>query len=708
MAPGSLIRSAKMGGGTLVASGTSMAAPHVAGAVALLLELHPEWTPADVKAALVGSARSIESDVMGQGGGRIDVYGAAKGGGAIWPAVVTFGRHGRAGAWTSTRTVRVINRSATAQTFQAGFSTPANVTVTAEPPSFTLGAGGSRDVVLNAAITAEAEEALATLAHGGRITFTSNDIAMQVPWVAVDAARLVLTHELRSSILWSCDRGPGMSPTAPGFSHELLVPNSRCDLVAYALADEGGGATLVSKDVRIHDDVELAFTIADAMHEFRVAGVDQNGAPIGREFTEKAPYFAMYNLEFPPESLFRSLSFSTASAEPLHMSAFDDGFTVTASEVSFDFPSHRIYAIHHRPVRGVRGPMTVSTLASDLRHARVNVLPQRDGTTLNAMIVYMLEGFTISMGMNPSAAVQHGWSGDLYLTEEPAAHIWAGAALHTARAADQVWLDFATPTFRAIDGRIVLSADIHPSPAAYSVEEGGLISLGETPASPASFVDTRGTAFAVFPGFAGPVRESLVGLHSDLQYELRDDGGTLLREGTNGGNIIDDFGRTGAYRATFRTRNGVELALRFDTSLPDHNPPSLSSLRVVGADARVVSRVAAGEAATLAFSVVDITRDTNGVARHSNQLRTPRVSWRIGSSAWQQLPLTVAFEDVGDPEQLGHFETGVHYRSDLSAITTSTAGNLELRVELEDTSGNTSTSVMKDVLKVGQRRRAVR
>jgi len=57
-APGFNIHSAWAGGGeaSMLSGGTSMAAPHVAGAVALLLERHPDWTPSVVKAALMNTA----------------------------------------------------------------------------------------------------------------------------------------------------------------------------------------------------------------------------------------------------------------------------------------------------------------------------------------------------------------------------------------------------------------------------------------------------------------------------------------------------------------------------------------------------------------------------------------------------------------------------------------------------------------------------
>ncbi|HEV3478081.1 MAG TPA: S8 family serine peptidase [Gaiellaceae bacterium] len=64
------------------ASGTSMATPHVAGAVALLLQKHPWWTPAMIKSALMSTAnedvytttaRTTRVSVLAQGAGRIDL-----------------------------------------------------------------------------------------------------------------------------------------------------------------------------------------------------------------------------------------------------------------------------------------------------------------------------------------------------------------------------------------------------------------------------------------------------------------------------------------------------------------------------------------------------------------------------------------------------------------------------------------------------------
>ena len=86
-APGGQILSStlsRFGGPFAVFDGTSMAAPHVAGAAALLLQRHPGWTPHEVKSALASTAGpawantagSVEAPVTLGGAGLVDVQRA--------------------------------------------------------------------------------------------------------------------------------------------------------------------------------------------------------------------------------------------------------------------------------------------------------------------------------------------------------------------------------------------------------------------------------------------------------------------------------------------------------------------------------------------------------------------------------------------------------------------------------------------------------
>ncbi|MGH9822201.1 MAG: S8 family serine peptidase, partial [Blastocatellia bacterium] len=86
--------------GFAAVSGTSQATPHVAGSAALLKQLHPDWTPEQIKSALISSATSqvfddaaktTQSDVLEVGGGRVDLGAASSVSVTTDPANLSFG-----------------------------------------------------------------------------------------------------------------------------------------------------------------------------------------------------------------------------------------------------------------------------------------------------------------------------------------------------------------------------------------------------------------------------------------------------------------------------------------------------------------------------------------------------------------------------------------------------------------------------------------
>ena len=121
MAPGASVLSAAVGTGTdgITESGTSMASPLVAGIAALVREAHPAWTPLQVKAAIVSTASGAVGgyDPRQDGSGLVQaqdavdaVAYAAAGDGAS----LSFGAVALNGAWSASRTITLVNTSASA------------------------------------------------------------------------------------------------------------------------------------------------------------------------------------------------------------------------------------------------------------------------------------------------------------------------------------------------------------------------------------------------------------------------------------------------------------------------------------------------------------------------------------------------------------------------------------------------------------------
>ena len=97
LAPGVAINST-IPGGYLSLQGTSMAAPHVAGASALIKQAHPDWEPQQIKAALMNYAKPLYNQqgemykTYEQGAGRIQLKDSIQAKVLIYPSSLKFGK----------------------------------------------------------------------------------------------------------------------------------------------------------------------------------------------------------------------------------------------------------------------------------------------------------------------------------------------------------------------------------------------------------------------------------------------------------------------------------------------------------------------------------------------------------------------------------------------------------------------------------------
>jgi subtilisin family serine protease len=118
-APGFNIAAAAVGTGneSIELSGTSMAAPHVSGVAVLLRQLHPSWTPAQIKGVLMNQANRnmknndlttpVSATVMGSG--RVEAFQSARAKSVAWPGSLSYGFAPTPTIWSAVRSFRVKN-----------------------------------------------------------------------------------------------------------------------------------------------------------------------------------------------------------------------------------------------------------------------------------------------------------------------------------------------------------------------------------------------------------------------------------------------------------------------------------------------------------------------------------------------------------------------------------------------------------------------
>ena len=151
-APGVNVYSSVPGNAYALFQGTSMATPHVAGSSALLLQLHPDWTPAQIKSALVDTASRPSvlgtSNPQNRGGGIVNLANAVAATATLTPAVLSFRKIEPESGQSKTIVVMVTNTTGSALTLNAtaalnpGFN-GSGATASVSPATLTVVGGQS-------------------------------------------------------------------------------------------------------------------------------------------------------------------------------------------------------------------------------------------------------------------------------------------------------------------------------------------------------------------------------------------------------------------------------------------------------------------------------------------------------------------------------------------------------------------------------------
>ncbi|HUN23384.1 MAG TPA: S8 family serine peptidase, partial [Anaerolineales bacterium] len=285
VAPGFNIRASVLNGGYAELSGTSMATPHVAGIVALLRQLHPAWTPNQIKAILMNNALDLGANPFAQGAGRIQASPAANPDFLANPGSLSMGVvNNSQPIWTNTRSFIIQNLSNTAQLINLSVAPglPAGLTTTLSQTSIFIQPNAFAIVLFtvrvdNAVLPFPSSD---PLSYSGNILISNGSQSKHIPFALIKAAVMTINWDIPPDVVLIHDRSAWGkyvflgSPTSPYYA--ALPPNTY-DIISWYFDINGW---IVNENINLTNSVAYNIYKADANHTFQTHLLKHDGSLI--------------------------------------------------------------------------------------------------------------------------------------------------------------------------------------------------------------------------------------------------------------------------------------------------------------------------------------------------------------------------------------------------------------------------------------------
>jgi hypothetical protein len=705
LAPGVQITSARVGGGVLIASGTSMASPYVAGVAAIIRSLRPGWTPEQVKSAIVNTAAATTYEVMEAGAGTVDRAAATTTVITTEPATLGFGLFDLfSSEWTPERSFTVTNHgpSRIDMTLTSSGGSP-GFRLDVTPATVSLGAGETRDITVKLTATNDdiAFPEVKSFSYGGTIDIAAGGGATRVPWAFLKAARATFSLGSSRPAVTATSGQTFFSaiPNGIGSEVEVLLRPGLYDFLIYTDDDSPSSSSamaILREQEPIEREHRFNLEVRHAPHLLTFGATDQEGVPLSarpRELMVKA-YDSRVRILYPAGSALTSADLSAFGITQIRLSTMSDRFTIMAGEGYADAENGHVYVVQHRPLRGLLSSTTLSR-TGDLVSREVRLLFPSDSPANRVVLGTRSQerfggGYRWRASGGAAAEVNGDvWQGRAWITEDVDARF--SYAPFISGMNPFPWID--VPALHASGGRVAAYDFLNPTPLTFSSSAGQALLFGEGPVRLQLSHIVFGERFEGFLGALGPHDERRGQDVENLpEYTIYDGAGSIVAAGqffgSSFGVTIPATGiqkvevRQGAFPAG-GTRGKATLTHTIDTRRADSMPPVITALRLEdesGSSSKVLYR------GRLLLGIADVHFTPEATEYDNTAGRELRAFVRrSGTSTWTPLPLQELGLSVAPPAESGYAPIGAMFRADLTPLGT---GQFDLKLISRDSSGN--------------------
>jgi subtilisin family serine protease len=382
VAPGVDIVSAKMGGGYITMSGTSMAAPYVTAAAANVRQMHPEWSASEIRDALIAATEDLGSPIFSQGKGKLDTAKVNGVKSFATPATLSFGfDNSSTGEWSHIDTVSFTNVSPSPRTYTfKNVSSYGGIDLQIFPAATTLSSNETKSVVVDLSINNSQlpDNNVLPQGYSGTILAISNSDTVAVPYVFFKGSVFQLTfsetpfqvviHDRKNNSYYFNPTNSFLTAVVPAGTYDIITAFS-------------GSAYVVNESLNTQDDLNVAINKSQANHAITIVPTDEKGEallPVGTNTSCSLVEALMHNASGISEVLLGGGMVQTASlVQEMYFSDVSSNYSFGYA-INVQYGNLKSYTFDVEMDSGITSSQFIRFSAADLK--RVDFTYEVDST----------------------------------------------------------------------------------------------------------------------------------------------------------------------------------------------------------------------------------------------------------------------------------------------------------------------------------------